>query len=205
MKFMKWLLVAGLAIIVVLFFALLQDKPKFSITTDRAAVIKEIQSLQRLETAQFTLEKIIDAKTNVPEWQEFLFGDKLLLIAHARVIAGVDMAKLSESSVIIEPEKKKITLTLPPTELFLVDLDESKTQVYDRQKGLLTKGEDQLETKARQAAEETMADAACDSGILTTASDNAKQQLEKLLGVLGFEEITVQATAGNCCGVECKY
>lgn len=191
-----WLAVCVVGLVALLIIVLAQPKTPFWIKTDRTAVIKEIQSLQRLETAQFTLEKVIDAQTSGSQWQQFLFGDRILLIAHARVIAGVDLAKLTASDVVVE--NKKITVNLPPSELFVTDLDESKTQVYDRQKGLLSKGRDQLETQARQAAEVTMTQAACEGGILTTAADNAKQQLTQLLTAFGFEEVVINAKPGSC-------
>lgn len=192
---LHWILLGAVGLLVV-FFAISQVKQTTLINTNRTAVIKEIQSLQRLETAQFTIEKVIDAQTSGTEWEQFLFGDKLLLIAHAQVIAGVDMSKITDQDISIQG--KKITLTLPASELFMTDLDESKTQVYDRQKGLLTKGEDQLESQARQAAEQTMTVAACEGDILVTAANNARQQMEKLLLALGFEEVVVNAKAGSC-------
>jgi hypothetical protein len=188
--------VVVLVIGVVGFILLKQRQSPFLINTDRVAVIKEIQSLERLETAQFTIEKVIDAQTEGTDWERFLFGDRLLLIAHARIIAGVDFAKLTEENITVDG--KKITIQLPASELFVTDLDESKTQVYDRQKGLLTKGEEQLETQARRAAEITMSQAACEGGILTTAAENAEQQIETLLKAFEFEEVTVTAPVGSC-------
>jgi hypothetical protein len=188
--------VVVLVIGVVGFILLKQRQSPFLINTDRVAVIKEIQSLERLETAQFTIEKVIDAQTQGTDWERFLFGDRLLLIAHARIIAGVDFAKLTEENITVDG--KKITIQLPASELFVTDLDESKTQVYDRQKGLLTKGEEQLETQARRAAEITMSQAACEGGILTTAAENAEQQIETLLKAFEFEEVTVTAPVGSC-------
>jgi hypothetical protein len=188
--------VVVLVIGVVGFILLKQRQSPFLINTDRVAVIKEIQSLERLETAQFTIEKVIDAQTEGTDWERFLFGDRLLLIAPARIIAGVDFAKLTEENITVDG--KKITIQLPASELFVTDLDESKTQVYDRQKGLLTKGEEQLETQARRAAEITMSQAACEGGILTTAAENAEQQIETLLKAFEFEEVTVTAPVGSC-------
>lgn len=194
----RWILVSGLVLVIfsAIFILMAQVNNNLAINTDRAAVITQMQQLQRLETAQFTIEKVIDAQTTGPEWQRFLFGDRLLLIAHARVVAGVDMAKMSEEDIVIQG--KKVSLTLPATEIFGTDLDESKTQVYDRQKGLLSKGQDQLESQARQAAEQTMTTAACEGGILVTAATNAASQLTTLLKALAFDEVVVTAPPGSC-------
>ncbi|MDO8610322.1 MAG: hypothetical protein Q7R95_07265, partial [bacterium] len=55
-----------------------------NINTSRTAVIKEMRNLQRIETASFTIEKIIDGGTSGNAFQQLLFGDKILLIAHGQ-------------------------------------------------------------------------------------------------------------------------
>jgi len=172
-------------------------KPDIAVDTTRPSVIQEIKELQRLETAQFTIEKIIEAKTEGNVFQEVLYGDKILLIAHGKVIAGVDLSTLSDTDVILS--EQKVTLKLPPAEIFLTNLDESQTKVYDRTLGLLSKGNKDLETTARQQASETIKKAACDGGILTEATENAKKQLTTLLQRFGYPQVdvlTVVSTKG---------
>ena len=168
------------------------------VDTSRTSVIQEIKELQRLETAQFTIEKVIEAKTNGNVFEEVLYGDKILLIAHGKVIAGIDFSQITEDSIQIEGEK--ISFTLPPAELFFTNLDEGQTKVYDRTQGLLSKGNKDLETTARQQASETIKKAACEGGILNEATDNAKKQLTALLQRFGFQEVEVltQASQKGC-------
>lgn len=168
----------------------------FLIRTDQAAVVQEMRSLNRLETSAFTIEKIIEAGTQGNAFEDFLFGDRLLLIAHGNVIAGVDLSQLESSAVKIN--EGQLIVQLPPTEIFITDLDETKTRVYDRQQGLLTRGERNLEGVARQAAEEEIRKAACEAGILTKAAENAKTQLTTFLNALDFSQVTVEVTPGNC-------
>jgi hypothetical protein len=166
------------------------------INRDRTAVVSQIQQLNRLETSVFTIEKIIDAQTGGNVFQRFLFGDKILLIAHGRVVAGVDFAKLNPHTVQIS--KNSISLLLPPSEIFNSDLDETKTTVYDRSQGILSRGNMDLESEARKAAEAEIYQAACDSGILAEAANSAEEQVTSLLRALQFTEITVTAPAGEC-------
>jgi hypothetical protein len=166
------------------------------INRDRAAVITQIKQLNRLETSVFTIEKVIDAGTQGNAFQNFLFGDKILLIAHGKVVAGVDLAKLDENSITVSGDS--ISIKLPATEIFNSDLDEAETEVYDRTQGILTKGNKDLESQARQAAEEEIKKAACEGGILTKAAESAKQQLTALLQGLGFTTVEINETAGNC-------
>lgn len=166
------------------------------INRDHAAVITRIQQLNKLETSVFTIEKIIDAHTPGNGFQRLLFGDKILLIAHGRVVAGVDLSKLSADQVKISGQS--ISITLPPTEILNSDLDEAQTEVYDRSQGILSKGDKDLESQARLAAEEEIRKAACEGGILTDAADRAKQQLTTLLQAFQFTEIEIKAEAGQC-------
>ncbi len=174
------------------------SEPGVTIDTSRAAVVQEMKELQRLETAQYTIEKIIEASTQGNVFQEVLYGDKILLIAHGKVIAGVDLSQLSEDAILIED--KKMTFKLPPAEIFLTNLDESQTKVYDRTQGLLSKGNKDLETQARQQASDTIRKAACEGGILTEATDNAKKQLTALLQRFGFTQVDIitQVSTKGC-------
>jgi hypothetical protein len=166
------------------------------VNQDSTAVVKEIKELQRLETAQFTIEKIIDAGTEGNRFQELLFGDALLLIAHGEVIAGFDMAKLEDRD--IEIRGNAITLKLPPPEILVSKINGDKTRVYDRDQGLLTRGNKDLETLARADAEKQIRMAACESGILDTAATNGHKQLTALLSSFGFETVTIQIPDASC-------
>lgn len=167
------------------------------INTDRAAVIKEMRSLQRLETAIFTIEKIIDGGTTGDNiFQQFLFGDKILLIAHGQVISGFDLSQISEND--IDVDGSKIRVTLPAPQILTTVLDNTQTRVYDRQKGILNPGEKNLESQARKAAEDSIRKAACEGGILKQASENARKQLTAFLQALGFTEVSVDIPEGSC-------
>lgn len=167
-----------------------------TINTSRTAVIKEMRSLSRLETATFTIEKVIDAGSiggNI--FQQFLFGDKILLIAHGQVIAGFDLSQISENDVTVSGSS--VSLKLPPPQILVATLDNTQTKVYDRRRGLLNSNED-LESQVRSAAEVSIRQAACEADILGQARENGWKQLTTLLSALGFETITVEIPQGSC-------
>ena len=160
--------------------------PTPTILPDPVTIINEVRSLARLETIQYSVEKIITAEVG----QEIfgpLFGDRLLFVAHGTVIAGVDLNKLETSDLNLH--EGVLTVRLPDAEIFITAVDNEKSYVYDRQTGLFTKGEQDLETLARRAAEEEIHQAALDDGILDQASVNAEAYLLKLFGTLGFENV----------------
>ncbi len=161
--------------------------PTPTIYPDPVTVIREVQSLTRLETAQYSIEKVITAETG-QDALAFLFGDKLLFVAHGTVIAGVDFSKMSPTDLRVDPEGRAY-IVLPEPEVFVATLDNDKSYVYDRQTGLLTKGNINLETRARQAAEDAVRDAALEDGILELARTNARNYMENLLRTVGYTEV----------------
>src|SRR3990172_1255076 len=67
--------------------------PTPTIIPDPVTYINEIRALARLETIQYSIEKVITAEVGQGTFG-FLYGDKLLFVAHGIVIAGMDMEKL---------------------------------------------------------------------------------------------------------------
>jgi len=167
--------------------------PTPTIYPDRVTVILQVRSLARLETAQYTVEKVVTAETGQGTLGP-LFGDRLLFVAHGNVIAGVDLSKLSDKDVSVSPEGK-VTVILPAAQVFISELDNDKSYVYDRQTGVFTHGDVNLETQARQVAEVEIEKAALEDGILRMAQTNAQSFVERWLESLKFTEIEIiQAT-----------
>lgn len=187
-----------LVAIVILLFVLLfsRSSSKYTFRSSSQTVIKELRALNRLETASFTIEKILDAGTTGNRFQEILFGDRILLIAHGQVVAGFDLTSLTDQSVVVSGQS--VQLTLPPPTILFTKLDSEQTRVYDRQLGLLSKGNKDLESQARLEAEELITQAACTGGILEEARKNARIQLTTLFKSLGFTEVTIAIPSGSC-------
>ena len=169
---------------------------EFEFQASRQTVIKEIRSLNRLETAQFTIEKVIDAGTTGNRFEELLFGDRILLIAHGAVIAGVDLSKINPEDVVINNDV--LTISLPPPEILVTRLDPEMTRVYDRRTGVLSKGDKDLESQARSEAEKIIREAACSGGILREASQNAQRQLTVIFKGLNFSSVIFNIPEGSC-------
>ncbi len=165
--------------------------PTPTILPNPVTIIRQINTLARLETIQYTVEKIITAEVGQELFGE-LFGDRLLFVAHGEVIAGVDMSKLALESLDIQ--EGLLTIKLPPAEVFTVRLDNEKSYVYNRETGLFTQGNKDLETLARQAAEDEILKAALEDGILEQAQVNAEAYLLRFLNSLGFPAVVFNQT-----------
>ena len=162
-------------------------QPTPTIRPDPVTIVREVRSLARLETIQYSVEKVITAESGQGPFG-FLFGDRLLLVAHGTVIAGVDMGQIGPEDVWLD-EDGRVYLRLPEAELFIATLDNETTYVYDRDTGLLNQGNVDLESEARRAAEEEIRSAALEDGILEQARVNAESFLYRFLRSLEFRDV----------------
>ena len=157
--------------------------PTPTIIVDPVTYINEVRALARLETIQYTVEKVVTAELGQGTFG-FLMGDKLLFIGHGTVIAGIDMSKLNPEDMRFE--NGVLRVKLPPAEIFIAALDNEKSRVYDRDTGAFAKPDINLETQARQIAEQEILKAALEDGILEQAQLNAEAYLLKFFSALGY-------------------
>jgi hypothetical protein len=160
--------------------------PTPTILPDPVSIIQEVRTLARLETIQYAIEKIVTADSGQQEL-EILFGDRLIFVAHGIVIAGIDLADLDPDDIWLD--SGTLYVRLPKPQIFIATLDNDKSYVYNRDTGLFTKGNIDLETLARQAAEEEIENAAVEDGILELAQTNAEYYLSRLFQTLGYPHV----------------
>jgi hypothetical protein len=160
--------------------------PTPTIIPDPVTIINQVQALARLETIRYTVEKVITAETNQGVLAP-LFGDRLLFVAHGYVIAGIDMSKIEPADLWLTGTV--LNVRLPLAEVLVSTLDNGKSYVYDRQTGLLASADPNLETQARQVAEQQITQSALDDGILNQAMANAQTYLKWFFETLGYKQI----------------
>ncbi len=168
--------------------------PTPTILPDPVTIVRDVRSLARLETIQYTVEKVITAETGQGTFGA-LFGDKLIFVAHGQVIAGVDMSKLGADD--LEVRDGVLHVRMPEPEIFVVALDNEKSYVYDRNTGLLTKGDVNLESNARHVAEEEIGKAALEDDIINLARQNAENYLLRLFTSLGYPDVIFEGSSGS--------
>jgi len=191
-KFLFLLIIIVICIIAGIYFAVQWTASQ----PQEAAVIEQIRTLNKWETTSYTVQQIIDTGSSGNVFQQFLFGNRILLVAQGTVIAGFDLANLSKNNVHING--KSIGIQMPSPEILSTSLNESQTRVYDRQKGLLVPENNNLESDARISAVNKIRQAACSEGILGAATDNAKKQLTTMLQTIGFTTVTITIPQGHC-------
>jgi hypothetical protein len=160
------------------------------INVDQPTVIRQIRALQRLETVSYTMDKIVTGERNNPILPQPLAGDRLLLMVHGEVIAGLDLSKLQPGDVTVHGGN--VSIQLPKAEIFATNLDNAKTKVYSRDTGLFSSPDPNLESQVRAEAERQLQAAALQDGILKTADQNGRQTLTSLLTGLGFTGVEIR-------------
>jgi hypothetical protein len=161
-----------------------------TIDTSSPSVVEKIRQLNRLESVVYSLDKIVEGERKSAYIPDFLVGDKLILVAHGEVIAGVDLQQLKPGDVSVNGDS--VHVHLPTAQVFTTRIDNGQTKVFSRSTGLLVNPDVDLESQVRQAAEQQITQAALDDGILTKAHTNAQSAVSALLYGLGFHKVDVQ-------------
>lgn len=164
------------------------------ILPDGPTIVGQIKDMSRLETTSYQFEKVVTAQ-RVQE----IFGveielESMVFVGYGTVVAGVDFSKMQvEDLQVVDPDT--VMVHLPPAEIFddLPVLDTERSYVADRDTMLLVQADPELETQMRQAAEQSIKEAAQASDILDRANANAQEFMMNFLQGLGFEEVIFMA------------
>jgi len=182
------LIIVGLILAIVagvgLFIALLMVRlpgtgapPKIQNT---ATLLRQVETLSELVTVKYVLEKVV-----ILEDIKWYGENRVLMVAHGIVKAGVNLKELKPEDMTVSD--KKIVLKLPRAMITDVYLDEQKTRVVDRTTGLLRTFDKDLEQNARRQAVDDLRLAARYNGIYEDAEERARLQLSNLFRQLGYE------------------
>ena len=153
--------------------------------TSTVSVVQQVQSLSEIITVKYVIEKVV-----VLEDVKWYGENRVLLLAHGVVKAGIDLKRLQPSDVTISG--KTITIRLPMPQITDAYLDDKATQVIDHSTGLLRSFDKDMEQTARQEAVEEVSLAAREGGILKDADARAKTELETFFKRAGFESVAFQ-------------
>lgn len=158
-----------------------------------ATVVDSVRSLADLTTVEMVEYTTVE-KGNDRGWLNWASGDRIFLFAVARIGAGVDLQRVYIDSFDVDEDTGRVTVQLPPAQVQYVDVDQEQTRVFDRDTGLFTRGDPQLESDARAVAEQVLLQGAMDKGILGLAEENAQTALREFLQGLGYTDVVfVQA------------
>ena len=152
-------------------------------------VVSSVQDLGSLTTVEVVEYTIVEKGTDAG-WLAWARGDSLRMIAVARIGAGVDISGLTAGDFSVS-EDGVVEVDIPAAEIQYVAVDNDATEVLDRDMGLFTKGDPQLEGEARRVAETVLVTAAIENGVLVQAEENATTVLTNFLISLGYTDVVV--------------
>ncbi len=158
-------------------------------------VVEEMQDLAELTTVE-VIETTTIERGDDHGILNMVLGDSLYMFAVARIGAGVDFSLLTEDSFTVDNETGVVEVEIPRAQIFYGYLDSDSTQVLDRDTGLLTKGDDQLESNTRAEAERILVAQAVSAGILDRAQANAEDVLTGFFTSMGYTDVVI-TTGGN--------
>jgi hypothetical protein len=162
-------------------------KPKETVV-DLSVLVSQVRELNRLETASMRVLHVGRVTQTYKLVPDALAGDEITFLAAGDVIAGIDLSQLKASQVSRSPDGM-ITLVLPPPTILVTRVDNRESKVLTRKTGALRRADVDLETRARQHAEENIRAEAIKKGILPMASKNAEKKLADFLHTLGFTRV----------------
>jgi len=119
-------------------------------------------------------------------------GEELVMDVGVRVVAGVNLKHLREEDV--RMVGRAVEITLPPTKVLMVYVDESLTRVVSHRAGWFTGRDIRLMDAARREAMEALVNAAIERDLLHKAGQQAAAAISALARGLGFEQVTVHPT-----------
>ncbi len=219
---MSWLLLfvglAALAFAIYMMQNRAEEEPVETIT--REGVITQIQQLNRLQTVAFSVDTIITSE-RAGSWMKLWQDEqKALFIAKGRVQAGIDLSAITPGMVQVIPPTEasdatdsdeqatstdmlasalpKITITIPPSEVFAVYLDD--IEIYDWQTGVfgMMQVDPAILAQAQSMAKAEVLERACRGDVMTMALQNAQTQLQQLFAMTGAVVTVTTQRAGAC-------
>jgi hypothetical protein len=168
-------------------------------TVDRSQppLLVELTDLSEYHASSANFQVIVDIEEDTKYLPGFISGERALMVAAGTVDATVDFSGLKDENVVVSADGTRATITLPPPELDEVTIDNDRTYVESRSRGLFDRvggvfsSNPTNDQKLYQAAEGKLEEAAAASELTALAETNTRTMLEGLLTSLGFEEVVV--------------
>ena len=82
---------------------------------------------------------------------------------------------------------------MPPPQILVSRIDNRESRVLNRKTGFFRRADMNLESRARQYAEQGIRNEAVSKGILPLASQNAEVKVAELLHTFGFQRVRCEA------------
>jgi Protein of unknown function (DUF4230) len=182
-------------------------------TIDRTppTVLKRLESLSSYRGASANFEVNVDLEKRHRFIPTFVAGERTVFLAVGSVDAVVDFDDIDASRVVQSDGGERVEVTLPHARTLHAVVDPAQSHVSTRDRGIADRigavftDSPTSEQPLYRLAAQKMNRAAGDSGVEARAERNTTKMLRRLLGGLGYEQVTVRyVDAAKDVGVEAK-
>ena len=157
-------------------------------TVDIATLVTQVRELNRLETASMRVMHVGTISQTYKMVPNALAADEITFLATGDVYAGIDLSQLRQEDVWRSPDGT-VNVRLPKAQVLVTRVDNGQSRVLTRKTGVLRRADVDLETRARQRAEENIRAEALKRGILKIAADSGEKKMAELLHTFGAEKV----------------
>jgi hypothetical protein len=163
---------------------------------DLTALVTRVRALNRLETASMRVVHVSTITQSYEFVPNAMAGDELTFLAAGDVIAGIDLSQLKQEDIRRELDGT-VVVRLPPSQVLVTRIDNRESRVINRKTGVFRRADMNLESRARQYAEQGIRSEAVKKGILPLASQNAEVKVAELLHMFGVQRVRCEAAQAS--------
>jgi Protein of unknown function (DUF4230) len=160
-------------------------------------LLKTIEDLRVYKAATGNFQVLVDLEQGARGVPLAIKGERTLFVAAGSVDAEVDFSTIGRGAIEVSADGRSVRVTLPRAHLTRARIDPDRSYVFARQRGLLDRLGSVLsdnptsERRLYQLAEDRLAAAAAESGLVERAEQNTRAMLQSMLRSLGYREVTV--------------
>lgn len=150
---------------------------------DTPIIIKEIRSLGQVITATYYDEVVVDSTIKHPFPQLPVTDDKIVIIARGKVLAGMDLKLLADSSITVAGDT--VWMQLPQTKIIDVIINPGDYETFQE----TGKWSPEAVTAVKLMAKGKITANAYTKNIIDKANSKARAVLEDFLHAAGFKVV----------------
>jgi uncharacterized protein DUF4230 len=160
-------------------------------------LLKAIEDLRVYKAATGNFQVLVDLEESSRGIPLAVKGERTLFVAAGSVDAEVDFSTIDKGAIRVSDDGRSVEVTLPRARLTRARIDPDNSYVASRERGLLDRLGSVLadnptsERRLYQLAEDKLAAAATQSGLVERAEENTRAMLQSMLRSLGYRDVTV--------------
>lgn len=168
-----------------------------SVDRSQPSLLQAIEDLSEYRAATGQFQVVIDVEDDTRFVPPFIRGERTQFLAGGSVDASVDFTALGAGPIEVSDDGQGVTVRLPHARLSQPRVDPERSYVISRQRGLIDRAGSMFsdsptgERDLYLLAEDKLAAAAVDGGLVERAEANTVTMLKAMLASLGFTDVTV--------------